>query len=324
VSDIASIGRMYRLFAEREARGRSHLYEELALEASKDRATLEVLAALPPVKRQPNLLLGAVKYLHGTVTGWPEFRALLEEDRSRIVEVMLARRTQTNEPARCATLVPLLALLPPPLALLEVGAAAGLCLLPDCYGYDYDGRHVAPSVRAGVPAPVFRCHTNAATPIPPRNLDVVWRAGVDVEPVDLGDRDAIAWLEALVWPGEERRLEPLRAAIELARIRPPGVRSGDLATDVPALLAEAPAGATAVVFHTAVLPYLSGQERAAFAKTARDLLPHWIANEGPRLQPMALKRLTTPVPQSGEFLLSLNGRPMAWTDPHGSRIEWLG
>ena len=50
---------------------------------------------------------------------------------------MLERRTQTNEAARCALMLPLLAALPQPLALLEVGASAGLCLLPDRYGYDY-------------------------------------------------------------------------------------------------------------------------------------------------------------------------------------------
>ncbi len=52
---------------------------------------------------------------------------------------MAERSTQTNEPARCATVLPVLAQLPQPLALLEVGAAAGLCLLPEYYAYDYGG-----------------------------------------------------------------------------------------------------------------------------------------------------------------------------------------
>ena len=51
---------------------------------------------------------------------------------------VLARATQTNEAGRCAVLLPFLAELPQPLALLEVGASAGLCLLPDRYSYRYD------------------------------------------------------------------------------------------------------------------------------------------------------------------------------------------
>ena len=44
---------------------------------------------------------------------------------------------QTNEAGRCAVLLPVLAALPQPLALLEVGASAGLCLYPDRYAYRY-------------------------------------------------------------------------------------------------------------------------------------------------------------------------------------------
>ena len=48
-------------------------------------------------------------------------------------------------------------------ALIEVGASAGLCLLPDRYGYDYGGRMVG---TVDGTAPVFRCDADAATPVP--------------------------------------------------------------------------------------------------------------------------------------------------------------
>ena len=80
---------------------------------------------------------------------------------------MLARRTQTNEPARCATLLPALAQLPPPLALIEVGASAGLTLLVDRYSYDYAGHRIA---GRDPQAPVLRCARRRGRCRSPRGL----------------------------------------------------------------------------------------------------------------------------------------------------------
>src|SRR5262249_29701438 len=128
------IAAQYRRFAEIEARGRSPLYKALALGVAEDAFALEFLAGLPEAKRQPNLLLAAVRHVAGTARDWPAFRALLVERGAEVCTTMLARRTQTNEPGRCAALLPILARLPQPLALLEFGASAGHCLLPDRYG----------------------------------------------------------------------------------------------------------------------------------------------------------------------------------------------
>src|SRR5207248_8932571 len=106
---------------------------------SKDTFVLDRLAKMPKPKWQPNLLLGAVRHLYGTPAEPHEFRRLVREHWDEIAAVMSVHSTQTNEPARCATLLPVLGRLPQPLALLEVGAAAGLCLLPDRYAYDYGG-----------------------------------------------------------------------------------------------------------------------------------------------------------------------------------------
>jgi uncharacterized protein DUF2332 len=108
---------VYTRFADHEARGRSALYEELARGIAGDREILCALAELPRPKQQPNLILAAVRHLCGVADGWPQFHRWFLERRNDVVAVMLARRTQTNEPARCAALLPLLALLPQPLAL---------------------------------------------------------------------------------------------------------------------------------------------------------------------------------------------------------------
>ena len=59
-------------------------------------------------------------------------------------------------------------------------------------------------------------------------MEVVWRAGLNLEPVDLHDQDGTTWLEALVWPGEHDRLRLLRQAIDVARNAPPQVIKEDL------------------------------------------------------------------------------------------------
>jgi hypothetical protein len=278
---------------------------------------------MPVAKWQPNLLLGAVRYLCGTPETPEEFVSVVLDRRDEVAGVMASRVTQTNEPARCATLLPVLAGLPQPLALLEVGAAAGLCLLPDCYAYDYGVRRIAPSVLTDIPPPVFTCRARASTPIPQRNVDVVWRAGLDLHPVDLGDDSEVRWLEALVWPGEEYRLPRLKAACDIARAHCPRVIEGDLRIDLPALAAQAPADATLVVFHTAVLAYVPEPgERAAFAQSVSECGAVWIANEGPHNIPGVSDHVINERPDRDAFLLCVDGTPTAWTDGHGTWIDW--
>ena len=135
---------------------------------------------------------------------------MLREAAPAIRATMLARRTQTNEAGRCATLLPVLARLPQPLALLEVGASAGLCLLADRYGYDYGVSRLAP---ASADAPVFPCRADAATPLPAAHPRIAWRLGLDLHPADVADAADCAWLATLVWPEQSDRLARLRAAL---------------------------------------------------------------------------------------------------------------
>ena len=321
---VERLAEVYARFAAHEARGRSPLYEELAGRVADDRQVLRMMAEMPAAKQQPNLLFAAVRYLCGTAAGWGQFRGWLFERREEILALMRERRTQTNEPARCATLLPLLMTLPQPLALLEVGAAAGLCLLPDYYAYEFDGHRVAPSRSTASAPPTFACRVNDATPLPTRNVEVAWRAGLDLEPIDVRDDAQAAWLEALVWPGEGNRLRLLRAAVEVARSEPPRVVRGDLRCDLPALAAQAPPAATLVVFHTAVLAYVPDPaERAAFARTMHRLDAVWVANEAQGLQ-AGSSSPSHPWPTGFDpFLLTCDLRPVAWTDPHGAAIHWI-
>jgi hypothetical protein len=233
---------------------------------------------------------------------------------------MLRRTTQTNEPARCAVLLPLLAALPQPLALIEVGASAGLCLLPDRYGYDWGHARIAP---ASPGAPVFRCAATGPVSLPVAPPRIVWRAGLDLNPLDVMSHDDAAWLEALIWPEQDERRRNLRAALATVRREPPRVVRGDLLADLAPLMAEAPSEATLVVFHTAVLAYVSALEaRLRFVDTVRRSRAVWISNEVPSVFPDIAARAPVPAPR-GRFLLAVDGEPKAWTGPHGQSLDWF-
>jgi hypothetical protein len=329
----AEIAEEYRAFARQEARGRSPAYEALAESVAGDAALVSFVATLPYAKRQPNLLFAAARYLLGAPATLSQLRDLVSGSRAELTEVMLSHRTQTNEPARCATLLPALAQLPQPLALIEVGASAGLTLLVDRYSYDYNGHRLA---GRDPDAPTLRCEPRGPVPLPAEVPEVAWRAGLDLNPLDVSDADDMRWLSCLVWPGEGDRQERLAVAIAAARRDPPVVHRGDLLTDLPALAAQAPADATLVVYHTSVLTYVAAAERWRFFTAVAGLEAVWLSNEAPGTVPQSRGRasrargrekqgIDSTARQESASVLIRDGRtPLAYTDPHGTWLRWLG
>ena len=154
---------------------------------------------------------------------------------------------------------------------------------------------------------------------------VVWRAGIDLAPVDVTDDEAVRWLETLVWPEQEERRERLRTAVRIAREDPPYLVRGDLLDALPALVEQAPAEATVVVFHSAVIAYLETADRERFAAMMAGLVDdgrcHWVSNEGPRVLPdLVPDGVDVPF---GRFVLAVDGRPVALTHGHGAELDWL-
>lgn len=201
VNQMTSIARRYERFAATEAHGISSVYEALALTVANSAEMLEFLAALPVERQQPNLFFAAIRKVAGTPHDGNAMEVAVRAHSNRIREVMLLRTTQTNEPARCAVLLPALAQLRQPLALIEVGASAGLCLLPDRYGYDYGRCQVDGPSSTSLPCPVFPCIASDGTPLPRVLPSVKWRCGLDLNPLDVACATDMAWLETLAWPG---------------------------------------------------------------------------------------------------------------------------
>jgi hypothetical protein len=311
--------RRYRSMAERQLRGISPSYERLCLGVADDPALIERLDTLPPPKRQPNLLLAAVRFLGGPVDSYAAFRAFVMDGWDELSATMLARRTQTNEPRRCAALLPVLAACPQPLALLEVGASAGLCLYPDRYAYRYSGGPVI-----GESSLVLDCRVTGAAPLPSAVPDVAWRAGLDLNPLQVADEQDVRWLESLVWPEQTDRFEILRQAVAIARTDPARIVEGDLTRDLAGVAADAPPELPLVVFHSAVLSYLDDEQRNQFRQRLAELGEQrhvvWVSNEGPRVI------VDVPTPKDGPvpFVVARDDVPLAYADPHGASLDWFG
>jgi hypothetical protein len=310
-----TVASMYAEFAVREARGLSPTYERLTLAISEDADITGLLEAVPPAKRQPNLLLGVVRLLGGPLDDPSAFHDFTLANWPQIEANLCTRATQTNEPGRCALLLPVLAALPQPLALLEVGAAAGLGLYPDRYRYRY-GTH-----EVGSSGPVLDCALTGTAP-PTRLPEVVWRAGLDLNPLRVTDPADVTWLEALIWPEHHHRRDRLRAAVAIAAQDPPMLIRGDLVDDLPSVAAQAPADATLVVFHTSVLYQVPGVRREAFADLVRTLPGHRISVESPDV--VSFEDLPLAPDETLHNVLALDDVPLAWTRGHGQAMAWFG
>lgn len=228
-------------------------------------------------------MFAAARWTGCPVSGFDAFREWMLGHWHEIESTILARSTQTNEAARCSALVAPLAGIDGPVALLEVGASAGLCLYPDRYSYRFKGDDgvAALDPADGTSTVIFSCTVRGRIPIPARLPQVVWRAGIDQSPIDVRDADGVKWLETLIWPEQRDRVVRLHAAAGIAAADPPHLRRGDLVELLASTAEWAPSDATLVVFHSAVLSYLDSERREEFRRIVGDLNAVWVSNEGP-------------------------------------------
>jgi hypothetical protein len=308
------------------ARGDSPCFEEWAKGVAADPPVLAWVAALPAVKQQPNLVFAAARW-HGVPAPAPYalLRDALLADDGSIRTTILARATQTNEVGRLATLAPAFARLAEgrPVALLEVGASAGLCLYPDRHAYAWSTDRGVVTAGDG---PVLHCEVSGAAPLPGLPPAVAWRGGIDLNPLDVTDEDAMGWLTTLVWPEHDDRRARLLEAIAVARRDPPRLLRGDLFDELPALVDRAADHGPVIVFHSAVVAYVEPAERPRFTELMTGLVAdgrcHWVSNEGGRVLPDVTA--TGPAePPPGMFVLGIDGRAVAWTQGHGRSMTWL-
>jgi hypothetical protein len=256
----------------------SPLYTELSYGVATDPDILQIAAHTGPSQPAPNNLFAGVQYLllqgaehslkrhYPILSGgerpmepaFPEFRDFCLAHRAELEVLVAERRTQTNAVRRSAALRPAFAVLAQEeassLALIEVGTSAGLNLLWDHYRIEYQMRSGGNQI-AGPQGSTVRIHADGDGPLPDvgASVAVSSRMGIDTNPIDIDDKDAICWLHALIFPEHIERHEWLDRALEIARKQRPRVIAADVVDVIEGEIEACPSDAMPVVFATLVL-----------------------------------------------------------------------
>ncbi len=316
------------------------LYDKLARRIACDSEILALAAHAQPHQPAVNLLFSSVHYLllcgsddplrnfyadlvrapNTHDDPFPFFRAFCEKYADEIISLVSTRRVQTNEVARCALFLPafmLLAQRADKFAMIEVGSSAGLNLNWDKYAYHYGDAVWYGDVASPV---VLNCKLRGGVH-PPLSIEmprVISRTGIDLNPNDVFDDDAMLWLHALTWPEQIERAERLQNAIAIARAFPPRVLQGDALELTPRVIQEIPRATPIILFHSFVLNQVSEELRARYY----DLLAEYSA--GRILFDLAIEPSAWPAPlilttfENGESAQKL----LARCDHHGRWLEW--
>lgn len=312
-------------FAREEAPGRSALYVSWASGIAADDEMQRMLERIGPQHRQPPLVFAVSRILGAPLGSYAAWRAFALAHADVLIAECERRTVQTNEPLRLAALLPALGEIDGPIALLEIGAAAGLCLYPDRYSYrfvDEDGTLRRALDPADGPSSVELTTTVRGELPPLRMPEVVWRAGIDLAPIDVRDAAQRTWLESLIWPGELARATRIAAAVDIVAADPPLLLAGDADARLDELVASAPSDATLVVTTPGVLVYLPRAARRALIERIRALDARWITIDQPGLHD-AWQPALAPDEISGS-VVALDSRVCAVADPLGRWWEWRG
>ena len=310
----------YLNWAEFEGRGRCEVYVDLAQWVAESDTAQACIASFEAVKRQPNLVFAALRKAYGVPMSRRELEAALMAHAEAIGAIIETHRTQTNEAARCAGLLLGLAQIDGPISLIEVGASAGLCMIPDYYSYRFGDTVIVPQ-HAGDDAPEITCGFSGVMPNGADEVDIVWRRGIDLHPIDLSDAEQRQWLETLVWPSQTERLKRVQAVMQTAEQQNLQIDEGHVQDRLADAVAAAPAASTIVVYHAAVMNYLAPQEVAAFRELLESLSVAWLFQENRLLFPDLLAE-DSGVPLD-RFAIVLNAQLLGHTHTHGADIVWL-
>jgi hypothetical protein len=274
--------------------------------------------------RTPLQIVAALHYLvlDGRAS-WDDWRDALTGEEAFVRRFVAEQGVQTNEVQRSWMLLPCFLEVArrsgaAAFDLVELGPSAGFNLEWDRYGYRYRrgawGREDARLVLQGEER---RAVPSAVLELAPR---VRSRVGIDRSPLDVTTDEDARLLRSFVWPDQTWRMDQLDRAISALREEPPDLRRGDVADELPDLLAGRPRDGLTVVFQTAVLGYLPRERR--------ELVYETLAAAG-RERPLAF--VESARPQTGEhtfWSMVVQVWPegerveVAHADFHGAWLDW--
>jgi hypothetical protein len=333
------------VYGSPNAENSSPLYAHLSVAAAGDPDILALVVNADRATQIPNLLFGAVHYLllggmnhplseffpdlvespRPIDKAYPAFRSFCLEHAEAIERLVTTRRVQTNEVRRCAGLLPAFGWVAQrgggqPLAMLEIGCSAGLHLRWDDYGYDYGEAGKAGNKVSPVQI-VSAVRGNKPPPLPSVMPSAAYRAGLELNPVDLNDETATRWLRALIWPEHHDRARLLEAALEHFRQNPARIIAGNAAETLPAVLEAIPADTTLCVYHSYALIQMPKDVREQILS---HLLVHGRQRDFYRVSQEWYSGQHQPhldlyTYRNGEMQAEL----LAYVETHGRWVEWL-
>ena len=271
--DLSQLAQKFQAFACVESQAMSPFYSAMSERIWQDDDVLAIASNVSTGQPPPNMLFAAVLFLlnrganaellarypphwspdHSDAT-YSRFRELILENAAEIISILQTRRVQSNVARRAAVLA--LGVYHArrevgdgPLVNIEIGCSLGLTLLWQQFHYEYGPDRPMGDARS----PVLLVTEMTGEPLPADFTElpsVVESIGIEFEPVDADDPDAIEWLEALIWPNHEDNLFLSRAALGLLRSKPPTIHAGDAANVIPQVIATLPGKSALCIYHS--------------------------------------------------------------------------
>jgi hypothetical protein len=206
------------------------------------------------------------------------------------------------------------------MSLYEIGASAGLNLIPDFYRYRFGDSGWAKADSKVLLSPEWAgSHPEIHAP-----LEIVERYGSDIRPIDLRSEDDSVRLLSYIWPDQLERIDRLRLAIEIGKKALPRIQSSEAADWVDQQFATSDKKrSTRVLMHSIVWNYLNDISKKRISARIDQC-----ARDATALSPFAWLRFELEDGNSDPVLrLSLwpqrDDRVLAIAQPHGRSIRYL-